>query len=79
MRERARLEAETMAKLNDVEREPSGLLIGSEPLAGVRDRRASASADDDKADGDTADDDATDTDGDSDGTDGDSSDTDGKD
>jgi hypothetical protein len=68
-----------MAKLED-DRERSGLLIGSEPLDGVRDRRATASADDDKRDGDSADDDSTDTDKkDTDGTDGDSRDTDGKD
>jgi hypothetical protein len=73
-----------MAKLDDADRERSGLLIGSEPLEGVRDRRASATADDDKKDGDAADDDSTDSDKtdktDSDTTDrGDSRDNDGKD
>jgi hypothetical protein len=53
-----------MKQSDDAERK-SGLLIGSEPLEGVRDRRASALSDDDKRDGDDSDkgdDDATDSD-----------------
>jgi hypothetical protein len=52
-------------KQPDDDRLSSGLLIGSEPLEGVRDRRASALTDDDKrdnADRDTGDDDGTDSD-----------------
>lgn len=61
----------------------SGLLLGSEPLADVRRRSASAFADDDKSD--SRDSDGTDGTGDSDGTDAQDSDgtdsdgTDGKD
>ena len=54
-----------MTPSDDPEREKSGLLIGSEPIGGARDRRAYALSDDDKrdaADGDTGDDDATDSD-----------------
>lgn len=58
----------------------SGLLIGSEPLEDIRQRGASAHADDDKSD--TADSDGLDGAGDSDGTEGtdsDATDTDGTD
>jgi hypothetical protein len=59
--------------------EQSGLLLGSDPIDDVRNRRVSAQSDDDKSDskdsdgmdGDSGDDDATDSDGtDSDGNDG---------
>ena len=62
----------------DSDSQKSGLLLGSDPLDDVRNRRASAQSDDDKTDskdsdgmdGDTGDDDATDSDGtDSDSTD----------
>ena len=62
----------------DSDSQNSGLLLGSDPLEDVRNRRASAQSDDDKTDskdsdgmdGDTGDDDATDSDGtDSDSTD----------
>jgi hypothetical protein len=62
----------------DSDSQKSGLLLGSDPLEDVRNRRASAQSDDDKTDtkdsdgmdGDSGDDDATDSDGtDSDGTD----------
>jgi hypothetical protein len=59
----------------------SGLLLGSDPLDDVRNRRAAAQSDDDKSDSkdsDGMDGDADDSDGtDSDGTDSDA--TDGKD
>ena len=63
----------------DTESQKSGLLLGSDPLDDVRNRRVSAGADDDKSDtkdsdgldGDSDDSDGTDSDGtDSDGTDG---------
>jgi hypothetical protein len=62
----------------DSDSQKSGLLLGSDPLEDVRNRRASAQSDDDKTDtkdsdgmdGDSGDDDATDSDGtDSDSTD----------
>jgi hypothetical protein len=55
---------------DEADRDKSGLFIGSEPLDGVRDRRAHALSDDDKRDGD-----ATDS-GDDDSTDSDTTDTD---
>ena len=70
-----------MKKPIDIDKESSGLFLGSEPLENVRYR--SAAKDDDKADGDSGDDDSSDSDGvdsdttDSDGTD--SGDSDGKD
>ena len=74
-----------MSKPNDAEQR-SGLLIGSEPLDGTRERHASGDSDKDKKDsllGDSGDDDSTDSDkSDSDMTDkgdDDSRDSDGKD
>ena len=65
----------------DVHTQKSGLRIGSDPLDEIRNRRASAQADDDKSDtqdSDVTDGDSDDSDGaDSDGTDSDV--TDGKD
>jgi hypothetical protein len=56
----------------------SGLLLGSDPLNDVRNRRASAQSDDDKSD--TKDSDGLDGDSDdSDGTDSDTTDTDATD
>ena len=56
----------------------SGLLLGSDPLDDVRNRRASAQSDDDKSD--TKDSDGLDGDSDdSDGTDSDTTDTDATD
>jgi hypothetical protein len=63
----------------DGDTQKSGLLLGSDPLDEIRNRRASAQADDDKSDsrdsdgmdGDSDDSDGADSDGtDSDGTDG---------
>ena len=63
----------------DGDTQQSGLLLGSDPLDEIRNRRASAQADDDKSDtqdsdgmdGDSDDSDGADSDGtDSDGTDG---------
>lgn len=74
-----------MSKPNEAQ-QPSGLLIGSEPLDGTRERLAMTDRDKDKKDsllGDSGDDDATDSDkSDSDLTDkgdDDSGDSDGKD
>jgi hypothetical protein len=53
-------------KKPNAEDQASGLILGSEPIDGIRDRRAyKAAADDDKRDvGDSGDDDATDSDSD---------------
>jgi hypothetical protein len=68
-----------MKKPLDSDSQKSGLLLGSDPLDDIRNRRASAQADDDKSDsrdsdgmdGDSDDSDDSDSDGaDSDGTDG---------
>jgi len=65
----------------DSDTQKSGLLLGSDPLDDVRNRRAAGQSDDDKSDTkdtDGTDGDSDDTDGgDSDGTDSDG--TDGKD
>jgi hypothetical protein len=65
----------------DPDSQPSGLLLGSDPLEDVRNRRAAAQSDDDKTDskdsdgmdGDSDDDDSTDA-ADSDATDSDATD-----